>query len=54
MKNLGSYPVYLIGSRRTVKRVVLDNNGKYFIKWYGQLIEVVRGFSGYFRSVEEY
>lgn len=54
MKNIGSYPVYLTGSNKTVKRVVLKDNDKYFIKWYGQLIEVVRGFSGYFRSLEAY
>lgn len=53
MKNLGSYPVFIGGYKhnRVVKQ---DDNGKYWCKWYGEMIEVVRGMGGYFHSLERY
>lgn len=55
MQNRGSYPVWLTGSHKTVWRVVYrEQDGTEFIKWYGQMIEVVRGFSGYYQTAEQY
>ena len=55
MKSIGNYPVYLTGSKKTVNRAVkTPDNEKFYIVWYGQLIEVVRGYAGYFKTVEAY
>ena len=53
MKNMGKYSIYLTGSRKTIQRSVYEENGKYFIKFYGQYIEVVRNWSDYC-TVEKY
>ena len=54
MAKLGVYPIYFIGSRITVNRVVFTDNQKFFVRWYGNLIEVERGMGGYFQTVETY
>ena len=53
MAKLGVYPIYFIGSRVTVNRVVFTANQKFFVR-YGNLIEVKRGMGGYFQTVETY
>lgn len=53
MKNLGQYSVYLTGSRKTIKRCIYEQDGRTYIKWYGQIIEVVRGLYEY-HTVEKY
>ena len=54
MTNMGIYPIFFKGSNRTYKRVVYEDCGRYFCRWYGEKIEVVRGMSGYFQTVECY
>lgn len=54
MQNVGNYMIWLTGSRKTIKRAVYQDGTRYFIKWYGQIIEVARNASGAFYSVEEY
>lgn len=48
------YPIWLTGSKKTIKRMVYEDNGKLFIKFYGQLIEVKRSDSGKYYTVKEY
>ena len=50
---IGKDRVYLTGSRRTIERVICKNAGKFFIAWYGNMIEVKKGNSGYY-TVEAY
>lgn len=50
----GSYPVSLRGSGKDVNRNVYeDENGRCYIVWYKQLIEVIRGRWGY-ETIEAY
>lgn len=54
MKNHFQNIVYLKGSGTSVKRSVYeDENGKFFVKYYGELIEVERHGTD-FRTVEAY
>lgn len=55
MKNLGSYKIYLSGSRTTIKRNVYfdEEKEKYFIKYYGDFIEVRISYCS-FTTVEKY
>ena len=40
IKHMMDATIYLTGSRKHVKRTIYTENGKYFVKWYGQYIEV--------------
>lgn len=53
MRNLGQYRVWLKGSRKNIWRCVYEQDGKHYIKWCGQMIEVIRGLNDYV-TVEEY
>lgn len=53
MKNLGVYPVF-IGGYKVNRAVKMDDDGKYYCQWYGNLIEIIRGMSGYFKSKDRY
>ena len=53
MINHGSYAIWLTGSRKNIARCVYEKDGKYFIQWYGRMIEVRRDWSG-FATVDEY
>lgn len=53
MKNIGTYKVYLTGSKKTIKRAIYEQDGKTFCKWYGQMIEVLKGTNDYY-TVEQY
>ena len=50
MKNTGTYQIYLTGSRKTIRRAVFDDNGRWFVIWYKQLIEVLKGTTGYYTA----
>ena len=52
--NMGSYPIWFWGSRKTLPRVVKRIGSKYYVTWYGNQIEVERGINGHFRSVDSY
>lgn len=55
MKSHGRYSIYLTGSHKHIERTVYeDENGKCYIKWYGDMIEVYRGQSGAYVTVEKY
>ena len=56
MKNHGQHEIYLTGSKRRIKRSVYEKDGKFFIKWYGEYIEVERsGYGGtFYKTVESY
>lgn len=45
--------IYLTGSRKTIQRVVYKKDGLFYIKWYGEYIEVKKGTAGYY-TVEPY
>lgn len=32
--------IFLTGSKKRVNRTIYTENGKYFMKWYGEFIEV--------------
>ena len=53
-ENMGFYPIWFTGTRRTYSRTVYKKDDRFFVKWYGELIEVKRGESGNFYTVEEY
>lgn len=55
MKNLYSYTIYLSGSGITIKRNVYfdEEKEKYFIKYYGNYIEVRPSYCS-FTTVESY
>lgn len=56
MKSIGTYSIYLTGSRKTIRRSVKvdEETNKCFIIWYGNLIEVERGIGSGFLTVEDY
>ena len=55
MKSCGRYSIYLTGSQSYTQRVVYEaENGKFYIKWYGNVIEVYRGVCGGYATVEKY
>lgn len=54
MKNIGKYEIYLTGSRKWTTRSVLQDGDKFFVKWYGAIVEVVRGTANYYKTVEKY
>lgn len=49
----GKYSVYLKGSHTSIERVIYEHEGKFYIKFYGELIEV-RHLMQDFATVEEY
>ena len=53
MEKIGTGRVWLTGSRKTIERVVYKDGDKLFVKWYGQMIEVIRGINAYV-TIEEY
>jgi len=53
MTRFTSDRIYLTGSRKTIQRVVFTENNLYFIKWYGQYIQVEKCATG-FCTVEKY
>ena len=53
-KNHGQYPIWLWGSRKTITRSVYEaQDGRCYIVWYGQMIEVKHGWIGY-TTIEAY
>lgn len=55
LPDIGRYPVWMRGSHETIRRTVYISDDRYWIVWYGSLIEVRRSNSGFgFRSIEEY
>lgn len=53
-EKLGSYPVYFTGSRESHSRIVFRKNGKCYVRWYGNFIEVIRGAGSEYKTVENY
>ena len=53
MTKLHSDFIWLTGSRKTIKRMVYKDNDKFYIKWYGNPIEVIKANMGY-TTVESY
>lgn len=53
MKSLGSYPVWLTGSRKTVWRVIYTDGESCYCIWYDRAIRVRRDSMGYV-SEEQY
>lgn len=49
----GKYSVYLKGSHTSIERVIYEHEGKFYIKFHGELIEV-RHLMQDFATVEEY
>ena len=50
LHNIGTYAVYLKGSRKTIKRTIWfdDFTGTHVIKWYGSLFVVERGLNDWY------
>lgn len=46
--------IYMTGSHITVKRNIYEQDGLYYITWYGNKIQVEYDNYGNWRSVEEY
>lgn len=54
MQKLGQYNIWLTGSRKYTTRVVYRaKDGKKYIVWYGNMIEVKYG-ARYYYTVEQY
>ena len=53
MTKYGINKIWLTGSRTTISRCVYEDNGKYFVKWYGKFIEVGRGTYNFY-TIEQY
>lgn len=54
-EKLGSCPVYFKGRRELIMRTVFVKNNKYYVRWYGNFIEVEKNpIDGEFRTVETY
>ena len=53
MKNYGRYKINFTGSKTTIERTVYEKDDKYFVKWYGEYIEVTRNSFGW-KTVEAY
>lgn len=43
-KHISQNPVYLTGSMKTITRTIYEDEGRFFIKWYGYYIEVINRF----------
>ena len=54
MASLGTDKVYMRGSRVTVLREVKTDGSHNYIRWYGQWVEVTRGDTGNWYSVDRY
>lgn len=56
LEDQGRYSVYLTGSRKHESRNVRYNpyTERYFMTYYGKEVELTRGTSGYFSTVDEY
>lgn len=54
MKRIGTDLVYMTGSRITVERLIWAQNGRFYAKWYGNMIEVAKASHCGYYSVEEY
>ena len=52
-QNMGTCAIWLTGSKKRVQRVVYKIGGQFFVKWYGNMIEVKRGTHSFY-SIEEY
>ena len=53
--NHGQHPIYLTGSMAWDRRNVYEQDGKFYIKWYGQIVEVERRVGAdHYRTVEAY
>lgn len=53
MNVLGTYTVRLTGSKKNIKRTVYTDGNRFFIKWYGNMIEVRRETNDFY-TVEAY
>lgn len=52
---LGAFPVYFKGRRELIMRTVFVENNKYYVRWFGNFIEVEKNpTDGEFRTVETY
>jgi hypothetical protein len=40
MRKLGNFPIYFTGSQTTINRVIYNDGKTFYIKWYGNFIEV--------------
>lgn len=49
--NHGQYPIYFWGSGITVWRSVWERDGKFFVKWYKQNVEVKQNERGNYVTV---
>lgn len=47
LKSVSRESVYFTGSRRHYVRTVYAENDKFFVKWYGEFIEVKKTRFGY-------
>lgn len=54
MKNNGRDVVYMTGSRVRVWRCIYEQDGRFFIKWHGEFVEVRRGNWGAWCTVGQY
>ena len=54
MKRLTRELIYFRGSMETHRRTVFEEDGRYWVKWYGQMVEVEQGRFGVWRTKEAY
>lgn len=53
MRKFKTDRVWLTGSRREIERVIYQDGERFFVKWYGNMIQVEQGRSGFY-TVEMY
>lgn len=53
MKRIGNESIWFTGKRKAITRVLYqDHDGKHYVKWHNQLIEVAPDYTGYYATVE--
>lgn len=46
--------VYFMGSMRHIRKTIYKENGLYYVKWYGNNVQVVQTRFGTWKTVEAY
>lgn len=53
LEKLQEEPIYFTGSEKTYKRVIYTDGEHYYVKWYGDLIEVEDSYPRW-KTVKDY
>ena len=54
MKRYTRNIIYFTGSKEAHRRTIFEEDGRFYVKWYGQMVEVEQGRFGSWRTKEAY